>query len=848
VAWATVPEEAAANDDGTAGLVGRDDELDRVAQLIAGDRPVAVVGEAGIGKTVLVQAAALRTDRLLRGGGGFATLTWMPYLPLSRALDRPVSGEPAHVAGAVERFVGPDLLVIDDLQWSDRQTLDALALLAGRVGLAVTIREGDPGSAAAVALMTSIGAELIHLGGLDRAACVAIALRQRADLSERAVADILRHSGGNPLLIEEFAGRGEGSPTLSRAIARQLDDLRPDARSALELIALAESGVPSVALGPVSKELVRLRLVVDVDGQLEVRHALIAKAVADAVSDEARRTLHSRLAELAAEPAVRARHLLAAGQRAAAHEVARSALEATTDPRTQAVLLAIAAEGGGPDESALRVRAAMQLKAIGDSAGAIALLEEPLVGDDELLTLGAAVLGGALDHEGRGDEAMAVLEGARDLGTSRDSEGAIELAVVHSSALVNQGRLQDALATVEAAAMRAGPAAAGYRLAGHMAAIRLYAGRSEQLGALEDAVAAALAAGDGGVAAGRALDLYYMMLARHGAAEARRFALDAARRLDNLGFQTRADELRAESAQATIFAGELRATVHEVDVMLEAPLGLLSRQRLMYNRGLALGLLGHVEDAERTLEDCSRIATNDFDGQGATLWCWAEASLWSGQPGRALEQARAALTYRAFNDSEYVLPALALAWAEVELGGRPTTASMEVPFRLLAGAAPELRGLHARARGDHAAAAAAFEEAASSWAGFLVLRELVCRWGAGEALRLAGRRAEAVASLGAVLHGATTIGFEPLAARARRSLRLAGERPAPIAPASRARGLLTPRELEILALVERGLTNTEIARRMSLGRPTVARLLSNAMLKLGAGSRAQAIVLAAEAI
>jgi DNA-binding CsgD family transcriptional regulator len=33
---------------------------------------------------------------------------------------------------------------------------------------------------------------------------------------------------------------------------------------------------------------------------------------------------------------------------------------------------------------------------------------------------------------------------------------------------------------------------------------------------------------------------------------------------------------------------------------------------------------------------------------------------------------------------------------------------------------------------------------------------------------------------------------------------------------------------------------------MSLGRPTVARLLSNAMLKLGADSRAHAVSLAAE--
>jgi len=48
--------------------------------------------------------------------------------------------------------------------------------------------------------------------------------------------------------------------------------------------------------------------------------------------------------------------------------------------------------------------------------------------------------------------------------------------------------------------------------------------------------------------------------------------------------------------------------------------------------------------------------------------------------------------------------------------------------------------------------------------------------------------------------------------------------------------------------VERGLNNTEIARQLGLGRPTVARMLSNAMLKLGAETRAQAVVLAADAV
>ena len=55
---------------------------------------------------------------------------------------------------------------------------------------------------------------------------------------------------------------------------------------------------------------------------------------------------------------------------------------------------------------------------------------------------------------------------------------------------------------------------------------------------------------------------------------------------------------------------------------------------------------------------------------------------------------------------------------------------------------------------------------------------------------------------------------------------------------------LTVRERQILDLVEGGLTNAEVARRLGRSRPTVARLLSNAMIKLGAENRAHAVVLA----
>src|SRR3954469_18962735 len=122
----------------------------------------------------------------------------------------------------------------------------------------------------------------------------------------------------------------------------------------------------------------------------------------------------------------------------------------------------------------------------------------------------------------------------------------------------------------------------------------------------------------------------------------------------------------------------------------------------------------------------------------------------------------------------------------------------------------------------------------------------MCRWALGEAERRAGRRDDAVATLAAALADATGMGAGPPPVRVPRSLRLAGVR-VPVGrrtAASTALGL-TSREQELLDLVGRGLTNVEIARRLGLGRPTVARVVASAMDKVGAARRAQLAAFAA---
>ena len=829
-------------------LIGREAALAAVGEAIGADRAVAVVGEAGIGKTALVRAAALASGRHTFEGGGFATLADLPYFALRRALGAIETRDVQRVAATVEAAVGPNLLFIDDLQWTDPATRQVVTLLLGRIAIAVAIREGDPATAGAIAPFEGGTAEIIRLRGLDRAAALELAGRLQPGATAARLERIVDAAGGNPLVIEELAAHGGPSSTLTRAILGQVDALPAEERAALELVALAGRPLAAAALGDAGQALLARGLVHDTGDGLLIRHGLIGEAIAAQVDEARRPAAYALLAAMVSEPTERARHLLAAGRRDEAREVALAALEEPRDPRTRALLLSVAAEAAGPEGDALRVEAAELLRGLGSTDVAIALLQRPVQGDDDLRGLSTAVLASSLDHEGRHDEAIVEIEKANGLSLTPGGVADTSVALAAGVIVVNQGRLAEGIAILEGARDRAGDGPEARRLVGHLEAVRIYAGLTEDLGALEAAVAATIAGGDGGGASGRAMDLYYSTMALNGGAASYAVAMDYAERIDATGYRTRANELRAEAAQAAIFAGQLAGTVLHVDSMLEEPLGLLSRQRLLYNRGLALGLLGHAEEADRTFGEAFAIATDVFDGRGATLWCWSEASWWSGRVERALEQAVASLEYVAWNDAEFVLPSLARAWAELELGQAPTPMPVDVPFRMLAGSRPEHAGLVALAAGDVDTAAERFAEAAALWAGFHIPREQLCRWAAAEALRRAGDRDAAVAGLREVLDAAHAIGFEPLVVRVRRSLRLAGERTATAARSDPAIGLLTGREREILGLVERGLTNAEIARRMGLGRPTVARILSNAMIKLGAESRGQAVALASEPV
>lgn len=475
-------------------LLEREAELERLDALLergtAGEgRPALVEGEAGIGKTALLNEyaalAAERGFRVLSGRGGelerdFAwgvirQLYERPLLELDAAERRELLGGAASLAGPLLGLESPDAgpaaldqsfavnhglywltanlaeqgpvaLVIDDAHWADTATLGFLNYLGRRLeGLALVLvlarRPAEPG--AERELLTP----LAGIAAEDRVVLAGLSERASGAMIERAIGEPADErfrracheaTGGNPFLLEELLG------------AYAAEGAKPTGDAAERVARLGPRSIAHGVLGrlgmmwPDALDLARAVALLGVEAEL--RHAAavaeLDRAAAETAADalcEARiladaqplRFAHSILREAVYQD-------LPAGRRAADHARAARVLDAEGADPDRVALQLLASEPAADEWAVERLRAAAgRALAHGSPEAAISLLQRALAepppaaeGTALLTELGWA--GRSVNHP----ETSAWLEGAVEAATEPNAR----LTALLAAAMLGMGQ------------------------------------------------------------------------------------------------------------------------------------------------------------------------------------------------------------------------------------------------------------------------------------------------------------------------------------------------------------------------------------------------------------------------
>jgi len=311
-------------------LLERDSFLLTLAELFdrasAGlGRTVLITGEAGIGKTSLVERFLDERQAALRvmWGACEALFTPRPLGPLYDITQQTQSALRALLDGDVSRatlFAAvldelahgllPTVLVIEDIHWADEATLDLIKFLARRIHytatlLVLTYRDDEIGPYHPLRLvlgdLPARDVTRLRLPLLSEAAVVALAKE-----AGHSVENLYAATGGNPFFVTEvLASTAPGTPTSVRdAVLAQVARLSHEAQSLLELLAAAAAKISwgvVEAVGGSAADSARLDEclvagMVQMDGgAVGFRHELARQAVESALSPARKRALHAQL-------------------------------------------------------------------------------------------------------------------------------------------------------------------------------------------------------------------------------------------------------------------------------------------------------------------------------------------------------------------------------------------------------------------------------------------------------------------------------------------------------------------------------------------------------------------------
>jgi DNA-binding CsgD family transcriptional regulator len=903
-----------------AGLTGRRAEcgvLDRLVEAVqAGEsRALVAIGEPGAGKTALLEYLAGRAPgcQVARASGvqsemelAFAGLHQLCAPMLGRAAQLPVpqrdalriafgqaAGPPPDrflvglaVLSLLSEVAGeqPLICLIDDVQWLDHASAQALGFVARRlaadpVGLVFAARE--PGAALA-------GLPKLEVGGLredDARALLDSALA--APIDDRVRDRIVAETQGNPLaLLElprgltpaELAG-GFGLPgavplpeRIEESFRRQLEALPAQSRRLL-LLAAAEPygdlplvwraagrlGIPVAAAAPAVDA-----GLVDFGARVRFRHPLLRSASYRAATAADRQAVHAALAEATdaeAAPERRAWHRAkaAAGpdeevaaelERSAGRAQARGGLAGAAAFLERAVLLT-ADPARRAERTLAAAQAHLQAGAFGTALKLLADAEDEGSGPlNELQSARVDLLRGEIVFaSGQGSDASSLLLKAAkrleplNVSLARETYLTAWIAALFAARLAGSGDLPEVSRAARAMPPAAEPRPVDLVLAG--LALLVADGPAAAAPTLRQAVSVFTGAGLtvedglrwGWMAQGAASalwdsDAWHVMLVRQ---------LQLAR---DAGALERLPLLLASLGTEVVWSGDFAAgaaLVAEADAVCEAT----GSRSFPFTAMMLASLRGNQAEAAALIE--ATLAEAEAAGQGIAVayanWVAAILANSLGRYTDALAAARqAAQDTSALYISMWALPELIEAAARTGDTGIAGDALTRLAQFTQAGGTDFGLGVEARCR-----ALLSGGEAAES-----LYREAIDRLGRtrlrpelarahllyGEWLRREHRHSDAREQLRTAHGMLEAMGAEAFAERAQRELRATGET-ARKRTAVAMNEELTTQEAQIARLARDGLSNPEIGARLFVSVRTVQYHLGKVFTKLDISSRSQ---------